>query len=449
MKLNKIILSSIIASTFSFAIDYQFNYFGNLSLTQVNKDGYMIRSVQGYDLEHDHLDFRQYSKLGGQLLFFGDNYLFRTQAVVKRGEEKYDTELTWLNAQYNFTDNLSIRAGRMQMPMFLNSDTLDIDYIHTWAKPPVEMYGLVPITYYDGAEIHYQTNINDTYLKFEVPLYGKTDTKLNTNSIIGTNAKLDVTKFKGIKAIAEYENLTFKTSYYNMKTELPFDISGNLDVESNLNPLLLAILHANNLTIYDLAQNNSLQTALNKLSWNKTKTTILSLGLAYDDGDYIFSTEYSKSRFQESVMPNMEGLYAIAGFRYNKFTPYISFAQHKNKESHFKINTIQASELINTYDPTQTTYNQVQSAFDYAQDVLENYIYLVNYSQNTTSLGIRYDYDIGIALKFQLDKTTTKSYGVVHKELMTNYERLGFTGRKLGVEDKPIYQATMSISFAF
>jgi hypothetical protein len=431
MKLNKILLSTALLSSLSFGIDYQFNYFGNISLTQIDKDGYKVRSTQGYDIENDHLDFRQYSKLGGQVLLFGDDYLLRTQATVRRNRDKYEAELTWLNAQYNLTNDFSIRVGRMQMPMFLNSDTLDIDYIHTWAKPPVELYALIPVKYYDGAEIHYQTNIGDTYLKFEVPVYGEFGTDLNTKGISTNDVEyFSVEYFRGIKSIIEYNDFRVSGSYYKLKSNMTI---GN-DIIDTAMATLNAYGVANN--IPNLG-NMVLSDVQEQFSWNNADTSVYSLGFDYYDGDYLFKSEYSNVTLN-SIMPDMQGFYALAGFRYKQFTPYVSFAQHKNEEEHYKVKTL--------IDPTNGLF---QAQLTQLQSQLESLLYMLNYSQKTTSIGLRYDYDKGIALKFQLDRITTQNYGNINTLIPMEYERLGFTGHKVGVEDKPLYQATVSLSFAF
>lgn len=113
MKLSNILLSSVLLSSCTFAseLETQFNYFGNLTASTINKDGYEVSNIIQTNVD-DTISFSAYSKIGGQLSAFYDDFSFYAQGVAYQNEGKNELELAWLNVKYQINDNFSIKAGR-------------------------------------------------------------------------------------------------------------------------------------------------------------------------------------------------------------------------------------------------------------------------------------------------------------------------------------------------
>jgi hypothetical protein len=62
------------------------------------------------------------------------------------------------------------------------------------------------------------------------------------------------------------------------------------------------------------------------------------------------------------------------------------------------------------------------------------------------TLGARYEIKMGVALKIQLDRITTTDYGNDYNSIT---DREGYTSRYANTQQKPIYQLTCGVSFAF
>lgn len=307
MKLNNIIFgglflaSSLVASEFTTSL----NYFGNLTGSRINENGYEINSVANSNID-DNINFSSYSKFGGQLSIYNDKFSFMLQSMIYQNKGNNEIELTWINGKYKLNDHFSVRLGRMNLATFLNSNTLDIDYVHLWAKAPIEIYGILPIKSFDGIEINYENMINNYYIDFKITPFG-TSTK---NVYILTNSVN--TKLKEIKAIAlsiQKGNLIFNASYTSGKYNIYSDyITGLSQITAGLE------LVGNDVSSY---------------SYNNKKIEFLALGVDYNYNNFSFSSEFVKVN-SESLVPDMEAYYLMMSYRYNKFTPFVILAENKN-----------------------------------------------------------------------------------------------------------------------
>ena len=417
MKLSKIVILIAIFFNNSFCEDfnYRFNYFGNLNLSALNEEGYAFRNFQ-MEYIKDDIDYQPYSKLGSQLNINKNNFDLTAQAIVKRYESSFDTDLPWLNLKYTYND-FAIRAGKMQLPLFLNSNTLDIDYIHLWAKAPIEVYGIFPAKTYKGLEFIYQKSFSDSiYLDLQATPYGEIKEKVSMLDTLGkVTAKVD--NIRNIMLNLEIDNLIFRTSYTKGKLTIPLDGTGLNTLTNTLNAL----------GFNDLAK---------KYSFKDNELEFLSFGLDYTYDNLIFNSEISKID-SNSFLPSMLAYYALTGYRYNKWTPFLMYARNKNDKDHYTEGALS----------TTSTSPVIVGTIKQLKDSLEKELYKMNSSQETISLGLKYDYKPGIAFKFQFDRITTTNYGTPHTD--SAYERFGFLSRKRGVEDKPVYLYTLSFGFAF
>jgi hypothetical protein len=46
----------------------------------------------------------------------------------------------------DLTRDVSVRVGRIQLPVFMSSDYRQVGYSNTWVRPPIEVYGQIPST---------------------------------------------------------------------------------------------------------------------------------------------------------------------------------------------------------------------------------------------------------------------------------------------------------------
>ena len=116
--------------------DVQINGFANL-IGGMTLDS--DEAVYGYD---DDFNFDPASVFGLQVRGDVSDKLSATAQVVGRGSEDYDAEFEWAYMTYALSNTTNISAGRMRVPLFKYSSSLDIGYSYHWLTPPYAVYGL-------------------------------------------------------------------------------------------------------------------------------------------------------------------------------------------------------------------------------------------------------------------------------------------------------------------
>jgi len=74
-------------------------------------------------------------------------------------EGEYVPNPEWVFAKWQPASGLSLRAGRMGAPFFMVSDFRDVGYANTTVRPNLDVYGQVPVSYFDGADAAYQMDV--------------------------------------------------------------------------------------------------------------------------------------------------------------------------------------------------------------------------------------------------------------------------------------------------
>lgn len=93
-----------------------------------------------------------------------------TQAImqlISRGEGGWDTELEWAYLSHQLTNDLQVRAGKMRLPFFMYSDSLEVGYAQPWARAPSVVYSPT-ITSYVGADASYTYNLTGSSISTQV-----------------------------------------------------------------------------------------------------------------------------------------------------------------------------------------------------------------------------------------------------------------------------------------
>lgn len=411
MKINNILFLLLFGSTLiaSDTFDTRFNYFANISASKLNTKGFDLNDYSHNSVDND-LSFSPYSKVGAQLSLNTENLTFTAQGLLRRKHKASEFELTWLNLKYELNDKFALRLGRIQTKVLLHSESLDIDNIQLWAKPPVEVYRLMPVRTFEGLEVTYDDNFDDYH--FNISLVHLAGYKDKINGSKNTESTICLDKSHSLTFTLENEMFTYKASYSSSDADIEDDAS-----TKNLVDILRG--YGNN---------------MDRFSYEARHVDVYSLGFEYRDDTLIFDTEIVRSE-TNSMLPSSTGAYMLLGYKLRSIIPYIMYAENKNDKSYYDTSDIK------TIDPTST---QVKRGLD---DIL----YLSNFSQATSSIGMRYDIQAGMAFNIQLDRITSTNYGSITSNTVagTGYEKVGVLSRDAGVEDKAIYAFTTSLSFAY
>jgi hypothetical protein len=283
-------------------------------------------------------------------------------------EQNYDGTFTphveWANLKYQLTPDLSVRVGRVELPTFLFSDTRKVGYTYPWVRPPVEVYGLLPITASDGADFSYRLNLGDLTNTTQGS-YVQSDTQTPDNR--GDAVARD--SFN-ISNTSEYKSLTFRLSYQHARLTIT-SLDGLLAAFKMFGPQGIAIADK-----YD--------------SDGKPVVTEV-ISASYDPGHWFVISEWGHARFNSFLGENT-AWYASGGYRVEKFTPYVTYAH---------------TSAVSNSDPGLALAGLPPALAGFAAGLNAglNAVLESIPTQTTASIGVRWDFMKNLDLKLQADHT--------------------------------------------
>jgi hypothetical protein len=316
------------------------------------------------------------SKLGAQVDWKATNELSATVQALSQYtyDKKYSPEITLALVKYAVSPSVDVRVGRLKPALYLLSDFIDVNYANPWVRPPVEFYAAAPIPYINGIDMLWRPAIGDVTFLVQ-PFIG---------TISGIKAPGDTTvDFKsnvGLNVTAQSGDFTYRFGYY--QTKLTFAA-----------PVVTSFFGANGVsgtfgTLCNTARDAVACTQAAELLPTDKKGSFVSLGVAYDNGEYFVNGEYGV-RNTDSYLADATHGYVTGGMRFGKFTPYATYSVWK---------TDSPTKFSGSTNPTT---NAVVTGL-----LLSNQM-----DQDTTNLGVRFDIAKNVALKAQWDQIQTHAKG--------------------------------------
>ncbi len=352
---------------------FSFSGFGTLGVVHSSegKADFTSSSLKPNGAGHTHAWSADVdSRIGAQVTA---NFTPQISAVVQViSEQRYDNSYTpgveWANIKYAFTPDISIRAGRIVLPVFLVSDFRKVGYANPWVRPPVEVYSLVPIGNSDGVDASYRVHVGE-FTHTVQGAYGSSEPRLPAGG-----GKAQAKNAWGISYTGEYGAATVHATYY--KTDLTLE---------SFKPLFDGFRQFGPFGPEGPALADKYDT-INK------PFNFVGLGAMYDPGGWFVMSEWGATD-SHSVLGKRSAWYGSGGYRFGKFTPYLTYAQAKAES--------------NTTDPGLTLSALPPFLVAPAAGLNAG----LNASlgsipvQKTISVGTRWDFAKNAALKLQFDHT--------------------------------------------
>jgi hypothetical protein len=305
------------------------------------------------------------SKLGAQVdAVFNDRWSAVVQLVSQHNyRNNYAPMVEWANVKFQATPELSLRAGRTALPSFLISDTRFVGYAQPWIRPPVEVYGVLPITNNDGLDVTWRKQFG-TVTNTVQAYYGRTTAKLESGQAKSSPSW-------GINDTVQFGDLTLRAAYNANKIDLEL---------SNFNQLMSGYRA---LTAIPGPIGAQAAGVVQKYSPNDLNLGAFGLAAQYDPGKWFVMTEFVDFR-GEGILADSRSWYVAGGYRLGAFTPYASYASTRSDVSAEPGVALPAAAPLNA-GLNQTLNNQF------------------NGSQDTISVGVRWDFMKNTSLKLQYD----------------------------------------------
>jgi hypothetical protein len=309
------------------------------------------------------------SLIAGQVIA---NFTPKVSAVLQVvSEQNYDNtyrpHVEWANVKYQFTPDFSARIGRTALPVFMLTDSRLIGYANPWVRPPIELYGLSSITSNDGVDASYRLALGSAINTVQVSA-GQTDFRFPTAGGSGVGHARDLAWF-----VDTFERgfTTLRVSYGETRVTVPL-YAPLFDAFREFGPEGTAIADK-----YDV---------------NRRLVRFLGLGASYDPGTWFVMGEWGDID-SDSIIGDNSGWYVSSGYRFGKFTPYVTFAARRADST--------------TSDPGLTLAGlpPVLAGTAGALNASLNSQLGTRVVQNTLSIGSRWDFTKNAALKLQLEHT--------------------------------------------
>lgn len=133
----------------AWAADFSFSGYGTLGYAKSDKPfGYQRFIDDDGTLKRDTV-------FGAQLDARFENQIGATvqlkAAPSLSSDSKYDATVAWAFLSYRPSNDWLLRAGKLRIPLYLNSETTDIGATFDFARLPTEMYSISPTTDLNGA----------------------------------------------------------------------------------------------------------------------------------------------------------------------------------------------------------------------------------------------------------------------------------------------------------
>lgn len=278
-------------------------------------------------------------------------------------EQNYDNtyrpHVEWANIKYQLSPDISLRVGRIVLPVFLLSDSRKVGYANPWVRTPVEVYGLLPVSNSDGVDASYRLRIGE-FTNTVQGIYGQSESNLPSGG--GTAKARDAW---GITYTGEYGAATVHITYHK----------ANLTIDA-YQPLFDAFRQfgAEGIALAD------------KYEVSNRHLSFIGLGGMYDPGGWFVMSEWGATD-SNSALGKRSAWYASGGYRVGRFTPYLTYAQAKANS--------------NTSDPGLNISAGPAVGLNAVLNTLLGYAPV----QRTISFGGRWDFMKNTDIKMQFDHT--------------------------------------------
>lgn len=337
------------------------------------------------------------SRLGVQLdLFPGQRLSGVLQMVSEQNlDGNYAPRVEWANLKYQVTPDLAVRAGRIALPLFLMADYRKVGYAYQWVRPPVELYGGLPITSSDGVDLTGRFSTGE--VRHTSQLFFGSDSRGLT-----ATTHLQARRVAGFSHTVETGPLTARLSV--LTTELTLDIGQ--DLFSGL----------------QMAGDQGARLA-ERYAVNHKRASLASFGLSWDPGDWFVTAEAGHSH-TSSFLGKTSALYMGGGLRIGAFTPYTGFARVRAEtpthDAGLPVVPGRAPLLANL----NTGLNSLLQTIP---------------AQTTVSAGVRWDVHANVDLKAQCERVTARDGS---RGMLINTQP-GFES------GHPLYVTSLALDFVF
>ncbi|WP_233373090.1 hypothetical protein [Pelomonas cellulosilytica] len=253
------------------------------------------------------------SRLGLQLNYsLGSRFELVAQVIGKRRAlyARDGDALEWAYAAWRPDAHWTLRLGRVNLDTFLMADYRNVGYGFTAARPPVELYGMLP-TALDGADVGRSWLDGDT--QWRVKLMAGTASIGDPQTTVPSRVR----RLFGAMLSRDEGGLLLRGSA--ARTRIDIDLSGAQPIVEGLNQLAVLPIPA--------VANQARQLSA-RLGTAGIWTTFLELGVRQELADWQWSVE--AVHIDAAPLIKQSSVYATVGRHLGDWTPFIGYGRTRD-----------------------------------------------------------------------------------------------------------------------
>jgi hypothetical protein len=292
--------------------------------------------------------------------------------------EEYVPSLEWANLSYRVTDELTVRAGRIVLPLLMVSEFRKVGFAQHWIRPPVEAYGEPPFTSSDGLDLSYRGQLGSAVNTLRGHYgYGSLRSTVESQlTVWGVNDTIE----RGAWTVrAGYMSVHFHSPTPGFTTLFQnyAHLAGAFGAPGQAAAAQAARLDMKYSTWYGQAIQNT------------------EVGVSYDPGRWFVMGEVVLQR-TDGIAKSYDSGYVSGGYRLGAFTPYATYARIKEQErNEGRVPTAIAGVPPNLRGAIAGMGSAINGIITGIVDTRS--------SQQTLGLGLRWDFAPNFAVKTQYE----------------------------------------------
>jgi len=335
------------------------------------------------------------SKLGLQLDAKYGNLSGVLQIVSQlQHDGTYTPHIEWANLKYQITPDWDVRAGRVALPVLIESDYRLVGLSNTTIRPPIEAYAIIPDTSITGIDTTWRHRFGPATNSIQA-LYGSFSANFPE-----PHSALHVPRSGGLSDTLDFGPVLFHAS---------LAYASLVYADPSTDALNSGLVQFGDLleSIPGLAPQGAQALALERsYATDGQHTRITSVGVSYDQASWIALSEWVRLT-NAGFIPTSTAEYLTVGYRVGRFTPYAT------------ISALKSQTFSPAYISTQGLPPPLAAAASELNSGEQSLLFQQENTQTTRSLGLRYDLRSNLDLKFQIDRI---SLGAGTPGLLLNFQ---------------------------
>lgn len=278
---------------------------------------------------NDRVNFRGDSKVGLQFNYKLTDITDVTIQMVARSRDSdtWNVDAEWAYIGHNITDWMKVRMGRLRIPFYLYSESLDVGFSYPWVRPPVDLY-TTAITSFDGIDAVFKVSTGP--IRHRMQLWAAAWTNTDSESA----QSIDIYDTYGFNITSSWQSITARLATTQLKIEGSQTVERFDEVPSAFLPTIAAGAGG--------AATCNATNALNPANcshWNlviaiEDSVYYHSAALQYDDGSFFLIYEGAVLRLRDDTLfGDSRTRVFSAGYRYGNWTPYLTAGKDNSDEA--------------------------------------------------------------------------------------------------------------------